>query len=213
MNFDNLKEALDADAKVDSKTELKVDLGKGKNNPVSAIRSNMRSEIITQLIGVIIFLAAPFTFIKLDDKPEAIYLIFMFITCVMIMVYTVRLSLFLKEVDPMTKSTRGAIQLFMYKSKMTLQVYKSFVLASTLLLPATVFALLTGNANGELYNPDIFEKWLFLNISSTELILLILGYLVLAAIFYYMTIGWTKLMYGKHLLALEKILETLDEEE
>ncbi|MFK8037530.1 MAG: hypothetical protein AB8B74_04520 [Crocinitomicaceae bacterium] len=212
MNFDNIKEAMNADVSVDKNTELKIDLGKGKNNPVASIRRNMRSEIITQLLGVIIFLAAPFTFIQLDKKPEAIYLIFMFITCVMIMVYTVRLSIFLREVDPMTKSTTHAIQLFMYKAKMTLQVYKSFVLASTLLLPAAVFALLTGNAEGKMYNPDLFEKWLFLDITTFEFTMLICGYLVLAAVFYLMTIGWTKLMYGKHLQALERIVENLEEE-
>jgi len=211
MNFEDIKEAMDADTKKDNSAELKIDLGKGKSNPVASIRRNMRTEIITQLLGVIIFLAAPFTFIYMDKKPEAIYLIFMFMTCVMIMVYTVRLSLFLKEVDPMTNSTRDTIQNFMYKAKMTLQVYKSFVLASTLILPVPVFALLTGNTAGELYNPALFEKWLFLDITNLELSLLIVGYLVLAAGFYFMTIGWTKYMYGKHILALETLLDNLEE--
>ncbi|MFD1551449.1 hypothetical protein DNU06_13395 [Putridiphycobacter roseus] len=211
MNFDNIKAAMDADA--DQKDNIKIDLGKGPHNPVALIRRNMRIEILTQLIGVIIFLIAPFTFLSLDPKPQAIYLIFIFIISVMILLYTLKLSLFLREVDPMTNSTTKLLQQFIYKAKLTLQVYKSFMLASTLLIPVAVFALITGNINGQYHNPTLFEKWIYLAISGTELSLLIIGYLLLAGAFYYMTISWTKTMYGKHLTALEILLNNLEEEE
>lgn len=186
----------------------KIDLNRGRNNPVHVIRSNMKKEIIIQLVCIVIFMTYPLV-IAMPELSEAVYYIFMFITSMMTMGYIIKLTFFLKRTSDFSANTKDAIRNFIYEAKLTLEVYKSFVIAGSLLLPVPVFALLSGfKMSGDQY---LFEKWFTLDISGMEMTFLIVGYLIAAVVFYYITVGWAKMLYGKYLRELEKVIADLNE--
>jgi hypothetical protein len=211
MNFEELKNEMNQ--ATNERLELegnnssrKIDFTKGKNNPVAKIRANMKKEIITQLVCMVIFMAYPFV-INMAKLNEAVYFIFMFITSLMTMGYLIKLGFFLRKTDNFSVNTKDTIKHFIFEVKLTLEVYKSFIIAGSLLLPIPVFALI---ANGGRFTNSLdFEKWFLLQLNGTEITLLIVGYLLLAVFFYYVTAAWTKLMYGKYLKQLEEVSQDL----
>lgn len=207
MNFDDIKKEMD-DSVENQKIDLsQIELGRVGSNPVQKIRSNMKSEIIIQLAAIIIFMIYPI-YIAMPEFSEAIYYIFMFITSLMTMAYIIKLSFFLKRTSRFTLNTKDALHYFIYEAKLTLEVYKSFIIAGSLLLPVPSFALLAGfKLSGDVW---LFEKWFLLDVSRVDLILLIIGYIAVAILFYFITVGWTKLLYGKYLSILEKVLADLE---
>ncbi len=208
MNFDEIKKGMDDEVSKETKDLPIIDLKRGKNNPVHAIRSNMKKEIITQLACIVIFMTYP-AVIAMPEFSEAVYYVFMFITSLMTLGYIIKLSFFLKRTSNFAVNTKDAISNFIHEAKLTLEVYKSFIIAGSLLLPVPVFAVLGGfKVNGDQF---LFEKWFTLNISNNELIFLILAYLVVAIVVYYTTVGWAKLMYGKYLRELEEVNSALSE--
>ena len=207
MNFEEIKNKMNEEIKQEETKAPSIDLKRGKNNPVEMIRSNMRKEIVTQLICIVIFLSYPLV-VDMLALNEAVYYIFMFITSLMTIGYIIKLGLFLKKTQNFDTNTKTAIQNFVFEAKLTLEVYKSFIIAGSLLLPVPVFALLSGNINADgLVN---FERWFLLEISSVEMVSLIIGYLVLAIFIYFVTVAWAKLMYGKYLRTLECLIDDLE---
>ncbi|NOQ75890.1 MAG: hypothetical protein GQ574_28045 [Crocinitomix sp.] len=207
MNFEEIKKEMNEEVDQEATKAPTIDLNRGKNNPVEMIRSNMRKEIVTQLVCIVIFMTYP---LVIDMLPlnEAVYYIFMFITSLMTIGYIIKLGLFLNKTRNFATNTKDAIRTFIFEAKLTLEVYKSFIIAGSLLLPLPVFALLSDNKSaGKVVD---FERWFLLDISSAELIFLIIGYLILAVIIYFITVGWAKLMYGKYLRNLEGLIEDLD---
>lgn len=209
MNFEDLKKEMDESVNRDEKVALfPVDLNRGKNNPVQKIRSNMKKEIWTQLVCIVIFMVYPVV-VQMPDLNEAVYYIFMFITSLMTMAYLIKLSFFLKKTSNFAANTKDAIQSFVFDAKLTLEVYKSFIIAGSLLLPFPVFALVVGNSmSGEQAD---FEKWFLLNISTTELSILIVAYILIAVLVYFITAGWARLMYGRYLKELETVITHLED--
>ncbi len=207
MNFDDIKKEMD-DSVANQNVDLsQIEWGKVGRNPVEKIRSNMKSEIITQLVAILIFMIYPIL-LAMPAFSEAIYYIFMFITSLMTMAYVLKLTFFLKRTSRFSLNTKDALQHFVYEAKLTLEVYKSFVIAGSLLLPVPVFALLAGfKLSGDVL---LFEKWFLLDVSQLDLILLIVGYIAVAFIFYFITVGWTKMLYGKYLALLEQVLSDLE---
>lgn len=208
MNFEEIKKEMDQSVNT-TETTMTIDLTRGGRNPVKMIRSNMKKEILTQLIGIVVFLAYPLL-IPMHDLPRAVYYIFMFITSMMTMAYVIKLSLFLRETTDFTKSTKDTLNAFIFKIKLTLEVYKSFIIAGSLLLPVSVFALMTGTTYYE--DQEVFEKWFTLNLNALEFLILIGGYLLIALFIYYITVKWTAAIYGRHLKNLEKLTQEMEEE-
>lgn len=207
MNFEEIKKEMNEEVnQAEAKTPT-IDLKRGKNNPVEMIRSNMRKEIVTQLVCIVIFMIYP---LVTDMVPlnEAVYYIFMFITSLMTIGYILKLGLFLNKMRNFATNTKDAIRTFVFEAKLTLEVYKAFIIAGSLLLPIPVFALFSdNNRSGEIVD---FERWFLLEISTMELVFLIIGYLILAVLIYFITVGWARIMYGKYLRTLERIIEDLD---
>jgi ABC-type multidrug transport system permease subunit len=57
----------------------------------------------------------------------------------------------------------------------------------------------------------LFEKWFLLDISNFEITILVFAYMLVALIFYYITLSWTNLMYGKYLKVLQaSVAELVD---
>lgn len=207
MNFDEIKKAINEDAKTDVEHKS-INLHKGENNPISMIRSNMRKEILTQLFGIFILLTYP-QFVPMEEFSRSVYYVFMFITSLMTMGYIIKLAYFLKGTAKLDWNTKDALNHFIFEAKLTLEVYKSFIIAGSLLLPVPTFALLAGNKMSG--DQLLFEKWFLLDISNFEITILVFAYMLVALIFYYITLSWTNLMYGKYLKVLQaSVAELVD---
>ena len=122
--------------------------------------------------------------------------------------YILKLALFFKKTRNFATNTKETIQTFVFEAKLTIEVYKSFIIAGALLLPVPVFALLTANNSTGIVVD--FERWFLLDISTLEMVFLLIGYLILAVLIYFITVGWVKLMYGKYLRNLEVVIEDLE---
>lgn len=210
MNFENLKNAIDEDASEARETELKIDLGKGKQNPISIIRKNMRFELITILLSAILFLCVP-TMYSMNSQAQGIYIVFMTISVLMLLGIAIKFTFFLKESIPLATNTKSSIQAFIYNCKIALAIYKTYSIASALLIPVPVFALIMGNTDSTYYNPELFIQYLFLNLNITELIQMVFIYIVIASAIYLLIILWIRYFYEKHIKKLELILGQLGE--
>jgi len=187
MNFDELKKELDSSVEHDT-TQIKLDESLGLNNPVTRIRRMMKVDILIQLLGIIVFAAFPMIF-EMHPLPQSLYYIFMFMVCLMTSAYVIKLILFIKRTGNFISSTQIVVRDFIYEAKLTLEVYKSFVIAGSLILPIPLFISLTGTI--EKGNMTLFNKLIHLNLSPVEMILCLFSYLGLAIIIYLITVGYT----------------------
>jgi hypothetical protein len=209
MNFEDLREDMDREVDLINKQIPEIDLSRGKNNPVQLIRANMKKEIIVQLAAIVIFMTYP-SINPLPELSESVYYIFMFLISIMTLSYVLRLFFFLNKTNDLSTTTREAIRNFIYETKLTLEVYKSFATAGSILLPIPVFALLSKyKMVGDQY---LFEKWFLLDIPAVHLIWTIVAYLFAAILFYYITAGWAQWLYGKYISNLTTIVEDLDDD-
>ena len=215
MNFDDIKNEMNKSVDQLPKEEFKIDLNKGKNNPVHIIRSNMKKEILVVVFGIILFLIYPVILdirgIEMSTLARSSYLIFMSMNAIMMSLYVLKLISFIKKSSNFQTNTRDSIKDYIYEIKLTLESYKSYVVASSLLIPVPLFALL-GVRNGWDASTNFeFERWFNLQLSAIEIIVLIVSYLIFSVLIYWITLCWTNYLYGKHVTELEKIVSDLDE--
>jgi TRAP-type uncharacterized transport system fused permease subunit len=207
MNFEDLKEEMDHAAQNEEGRLPEIDLSRGQNNPVQLIRSNMKKEIVVQLIAIVIFMTYP-SINPLPEMAESAYYIFMFLISIMTLSYVIKLFFFLNKTSDLTRATKDTVRDFVYETRLTLEVYKSFVTAGSILLPIPVFALLSKfSRSGDQY---VFEKWFLLDIPASYLVWTILAYLLTSILFYLITVLWTQSLYGKYLKSLDQIIKDLD---
>jgi hypothetical protein len=205
---------MDASVNKVPKQNIEIDLTKGDNNPVQIIRKNMKGEILTQLVGILFLMSYPFL-APIDAFSRSTYLIFMGITSMMTLSYVIKLSFFILKTSDFGSSTKEALLTFMFEAKLTLEVYKSFIIAGSLLLPVPVFILLSRDNDLLENGMTVFEKWFRLDLTGGEFTILIGVYAIAAVGFYFITIGWAHMMYGKYLKQLQSIIDnfSVDEEE
>lgn len=210
MNFENLKNALNEDVSQERTASLTIDLGKGKQNPVSKIRRNMWFELLTILFSAILFLCVPPMY-NMDTKAQSIYIIFMTISVLMLLGNAVKFAFFLKDSPTLTTNTVSTIQAFICKAKIAIAVYKTYSISTALLIPVPIFALIFGETKSQNYNPELFLQYLFLNLNTAELIQMIFIYLTIASSIYLLIILWVRYFYEIHIKKLELTLAQLSE--
>jgi len=207
MNFEDLKDEMDQEMGLHENPMPEIDLNRGQNNPVQLIRANMKREIIIQLVAIVIFMVYP-SINPLPELAESTYYIFMFLISIMTLSYVIKLFFFLNKTSSLARTTRDAVRDFIYETRLTLEVYKSFATAGSILLPVPLFALLSKfKMSGDQY---LFEKWFLLDIPTSTLVWTILAYLMMALLFYMITARWSTRLYGKYLKSLDQILGDLD---
>ncbi|MGO3182182.1 MAG: hypothetical protein ACTIJ9_05050 [Aequorivita sp.] len=202
MNFDNIKAKMDSERMDETQIPTRIKDLETSKMPIQKVRRSMRSEIIIQLVCIVIFFAAP-SFIEMNPLPQGIYYIFMFITSLITLGYLAKMTWFINKTSDLNKASKNAVITFIYELKLTLEVYKTAIISGSLLLPISVFALLFGIEK----DPEVFTNIILLNISTTSLILYIIGYIVFALVIYVGTIAWSNSLYGVHIKALEKTLK------
>ena len=208
MNFDNLKQKMDAENMDNTQIPTNIKDLKTSNMPIEKVRKTMRGEIITQLVTIVFFFAVP-SFIKLYDLPKAIYYILMFFTCIITLGSLAKMTWFLNKTRNLNANSRDTIVAFIHDLKLTLEVYKTAIIAGSLLLPLSMLALVMGN---QLLSEEIFTTIILLNMPPLQLILVIVGYLAGAIFLYYITVVFTDRLYGVLIKQLEKTLHEFEVE-
>ncbi|MFK7748795.1 MAG: hypothetical protein AB8B65_10410, partial [Kordia sp.] len=164
-------------------------------------------EIAIQLAGIVIFFTYPFL-IKMYELPRAVYFIFMFITSLMTLGYLAKMIWFLRRTSNVGQQTKETILNFIHDIKLTMEVYKTGIIAGSLLLPISVSAIFMG---AEKFGSDRFTEWFMLQMPTSTLLLVILGYLLSGVFIYYITVQWADKLYGVHVRKLEAVLKQMEE--
>ena len=105
----------------------------------------------------------------------------MFITSLMTLGYLAKMVWFLRRTSNVGQQTKETILNFIHDIKLTMEVYKTGIIAGSLLLPVSVAAMLMGAVK---YGEDQFTEWFLLQMSGGTLVLVILGYLVCCVFIY-----------------------------
>ncbi|WP_156877233.1 hypothetical protein [Salinimicrobium terrae] len=174
--------------------------------PIQKVRKSMIGEIITQLICIAVFFAAP-SFVEMYRLPEAIYYILMFITSLITLGYLAKMAWFLRKTGNMNQNSKETVLTFINDLKLTLEVYKTAIIAGSLLLPFSIITFILGI---DQVDEEIFTNFILLNMSTVMLIICIVGYIILAILIYFVTVAWSNSLYGIHLNQLEKTLKEFD---
>jgi hypothetical protein len=207
MDFDRIKELMDDENQDDLLLPTSLENLKESQMPITTIRKTMKGEIATQLGAIVFFFAYPFL-IEMYELPRAVYFIFMFITSLMTLGYLAKMVWFLRRTSNVGQQTKETILNFIHDIKLTMEVYKTGIIAGSLLLPVSVAAMLMGAVK---YGEDQFTEWFLLQMSGGTLVLVILGYLVCCVFIYYITVIWADKLYGVHVRKLEEILAQFEE--
>ncbi|MCH2196299.1 hypothetical protein [Kordia sp.] len=207
MDFDKIKELMDNENQDDLQLPISLENLKESNMPIAKIRKTMKGEIAIQLVAIVIFFTYPFL-IEMYELPRAVYLIFMFITSLMTLGYLAKMIWFLRRTSNVKQQTKETILNFIHDIKLTMEVYKTGIIAGSLLLPVSVAAIFMGAVK---FGPDRFTEWFLLQMPTSIFSLVLLGYLISCVLIYYITVIWADKLYGVHVRKLEEILAQMEE--
>lgn len=206
MNFEEIKKQMDTENNNRDAITSAIKQSKNTNMPIAKVRRRMKSEIITQLAIIIVFFGAP-NMIQMHQFPKAVYYILMFVTCLITLGYLLKMGWFLKRTSNMAQQSKYVVLSFIHDLKLTLEVYKTAIIAGSLLLPLAMVALYFGIPSS---NQEQFMNIISLNIPLSSLLLYVLIYLIMVSIIYFGTVSWAHQLYGVHIKELEKILKAFD---
>jgi hypothetical protein len=207
MDFEKIKALMDGENQDDLQLPTSLENLKKSQMPIARIRKTMKSEIAIQLAGIVIFFSYPFL-IEMYELPRAVYFIFMFITSLMTLGYLAKMVWFLRKTSSVKQQTKETILNFIHDIKLTMEVYKTGIIAGSLLLPVSVACIFMGAVK---FGEDQFSEWFLLQMPVSTLLLVIVGYLVCCVIIYLITVIWTDKLYGVQVRKLEEILIQLEE--
>lgn len=206
MNFDNIKNKMDSERMDDMQVPSKIEGIESSNMPIRNVKKTMKSEIVTQLICIVVFFAVP-SFVNMHQLPKSIYYILMFITSLITVGYLIKMSWFINKTGNLNADSKETVLTFIHDLQLTLEVYKTAIIAGSLLLP---FAFITFIIGSELVDEKVFTNLILLNISPIMLTLSAMVYIILAGVIYFITVYWSNKLYGEHIKKLETILKEFD---
>ena len=208
MDFNALKNILDQDDTSTLRLPKKMDELKKVQLPMDRIKQNMRSEIYMQFGAMAFFSLVPF----IHPMPALAQYLFwssLIAVAAITLIYVLQLQHFLKQQSKVTMGSLLTLSSYIQQLKATLAVYKTGVIASSLVLPFTFgfFYLSLANTTQEAYTNKLIA------LSSANFFLpFLVVYLLLVLAIYYITEWWTKKLYGTYLTDLETTLAQLDDE-
>ncbi|NRR93345.1 hypothetical protein HSX10_17360 [Winogradskyella undariae] len=208
MNFENIKQKMNSESMDGSKIPVSMKDIETSKMPIQKVRKSMKSEIITQLVLIVIFFAVP-SFLEMHRLPKTVYYIFMFITSLITLGYLAKMSWFLTKYISLNNNSKETVVAFIYDLKLTLEVYKTAIISGSLLLPLAMASIFLGSVK---IDEKVYNDLILLNMANTTLLLYIFGYIVIAILIYLMTVSWSNKLYGVHIKNLEKILKEFDVE-
>lgn len=206
MNFEEIRNKMNTE-QMDS-NQIPADLKhlKSSNMPIQKVRQSMKSEVITQLIIIVLFFAAP-SILEMHALPKSLYYIFMFITSLITLSYLIKMSWFLNKTSNLSSNSKDVVVSFISELKLTLEVYKTAIISGSLLLPLSFLTLYFGQKE---FDESLFSGIILLDFPTSKLLLYIFGYLALSIAVYFVTVLWTNKLYGSHLENLKSVLQELN---
>jgi ABC-type multidrug transport system permease subunit len=207
MNFDDIKSKMDQESMNQTVPKSIKDLS-ASQLPVHGIRKKFVSEIVAMMAVMFFFITIPFIE-EMHALPRSVYICFTVVVVLITFGYLLKMLSFLKKTKYMDIKMHSALYSFIFEIKLTLEVYKVGVISSSLLLPFITASFFFGRVDA--FSEDLFSKWFLLEIPASSMMMLLIGYLLIAVFFYVVTILWIKQMYGKHVEALEMVLKDLEE--
>ncbi|GHA48519.1 hypothetical protein GCM10007103_31760 [Salinimicrobium marinum] len=206
MNFDNIKDKMDAEPMDNIQVPQRMEGIGSRKMPIQKVRKTMRGEIITQLICIAVFFAVP-SFVEMYRLPKSLYYMLMFITSLITLGYLIKMSWFLNKTSNLSAGSKETVVTFIHDLQLTLEVYKTAIIAGSLLLPFSLIIFLLGI---EHVDESIFTKFILLDMSPLMLLIGAVGYIVLAVLIYFGTVAWSNSLYGVHIKKLEETLKELE---
>lgn len=206
MNFDNIKDKMDAEPMDDIQVPKRIDGLESSKMPIQKVRKTMRGEIITQLICIVVFFAAP-GFVEMYKLPKSIYYILMFITSLITVGYLIKMWWFIKKTGNLNTGSKETVVNFIHDLQLTLEVYKTAVIAGSLLLPFSLLVFILGI---EHVDQKIFTQLILLDMPPALLFAGVIGYIILAILLYFVTVAWSNSLYGVHIKNLERTLKEFE---
>ncbi|MEM9410423.1 MAG: hypothetical protein AAGA30_04885 [Planctomycetota bacterium] len=206
MTFDQLKQELDHS--IDNQKIPTIDFSRSGKDPLSRLCGMMLFEIWIQWLALLVFLVAPFAF-PMTPLPRAVYYFAMFVTGMLTLSYLVKLKEFRSESSTISLNTRDTLHEIIGKAKRVVECMECYAIAGCALLPASMSALLVGNAYFDFLIPKMFDMIFLLEISWWKIALILLLYFAsfLGSI-WVVKLG-TRWFYWKHIGNLEAILNEL----
>lgn len=206
MNFDSLKQKMDAENMDNNQIPTQIKEIKRSNMPIENVRKRMITEIITQLACIVLFFIIP-SFITLNPLAKGVYYITMFLISLITLGYLAKMVWFLKKTSDLTGASKETVLGYIYDLKLTLEFYKTAIIAGSLLLPFPMIALALGHAKKD---STIFNNLISLNITPAQILIYAIGYLAFALIIYFVTVSWSNSLYGTPIKQLEKTLQEFE---
>ena len=209
MNFDNLKQKMDAGNMDNKQIPTQIKNMVSSKMPIQKVRKRMIFEIITQLVCIACFFIFP-SLIKINPLAKGIYYITIFIMSLFTLGYLTKMMWFLNKTSRLTGGSKETVLGYIYDLKLTLEVYKTAIMAGSLLLPFPMIALALGHVTK---HETIFNKLISLDIAPAKILTVAIVYLVFALITYFITVSWSNSLYGKPIKQLEKTLQEFEVED
>lgn len=205
MNFDELKNRMQGGGEGFEIPDKIQDI-RSSRLPIEEVRSSMKSEILTQLGFIIIFFGVLFL-IELHPIAFSVYVTMMTLAAVITLMYLLRMIRFVKNTSHVDGNSKSSIEYFVQELKLTLEVYKTAVIGSSLMLPLPVVALFSGNVKS--CDPELFSSYFLFEGNIAITLAVIVGIIASGIFFYFLTIWWADKLYGRHVRSLEDLLEEL----
>ena len=203
MNFDNLKQKMDAESMDNNQIPAHIKDLKTSNMPIQKVRKRMIIEIITQLVCIILFFIFP-SFIKMNPLAKGVYYITMFVMSLFTLGYLAKMIWFLNKTSHLTGGSKETVLGYIYDLKLTLEVYKIAIIAASRILPFPMIALGLGHATK---HETLFNKLISLDLAPAQILNFAVGYVAFALITYFVTVYWSNSLYGKPIKQLENTLQ------
>ena len=207
MKIEDIKQAMARQKEGELSLPKSMDHLKNSQLPITKVRKTMVTEIITQLMLVVIFFSFPFI-TEMQKEPQALYLILMFVVCTITLGYVLKMWRFYVCTEDLQCNSKDTIQTFIFNLKILLEVYKTAVVAGSVLLPVPMAAYILGSSEKTM---QLYHQLFALEFTPLQLLLLALAYLLLAVIFYLMAVKWSDYLYGRQIKKLEDLLKQYEE--
>jgi len=207
MKFEDIKQAMNQQKEGGLVMPKSIKNLESSQLPINRIRKTMLIEIIYMLLTVVFFLSVPL-YIPMEPEPQGTYLILMFVFCTITVGYLLKMLGFHKRTKLLQCNSKDSIQGYIFDIKLLLEIYKTAMVASTMLVPLPMVALFLGAGEARL---EIYRQFFTLDFNTAQLFLLAMGYLALSVLIYFITVKWVEFLYGKQINKLEEILKAYDE--
>ncbi|WP_416443437.1 hypothetical protein ACH3O9_00895 [Leeuwenhoekiella sp. A16] len=201
MNFEEIKEKMNAENHSIQVPKNLKDIS--SRMPIKKVRARMKGELLTQLLCILLFFILPSS-MNLHRLPRNVYYLLMFVTSLITLGYLAKMFWFLRKTKHLDSTAKEAVINFTYDLKLTLEVYKTAIMAGSLILPLAFASLILGL---DFVDEKMFNQVLLLNIADSTIILSIIIYLAISVGIYFVTALWSDKLYGIHIRTLENTLK------